>query len=68
MPYVNVRITEDDVTPEQKAEVIKGMTDVLVNVLGKSPNAIFVVIDEVNPDNWGFKGQTITQLRAAPKE
>jgi len=63
MPYVNVRITDDDVTPEQKSEVIKGITDVLVDVLGKSPDSTFVVIDEVNCDNWGFKGKSVTQLR-----
>jgi len=63
MPYVNVRITDDGVTPEQKSEVIKGITDVLVNVLGKSPDSTFVVIDEVPADNWGFKGKSVTQLR-----
>lgn len=63
MPYVNVRITDDNVTAEQKSEVIKGITDVLVKVLDKSPDSTFVVIDEVNPDNWGFKGKSATELR-----
>lgn len=57
MPYVNIRITrEPETTPELKAEVIKGVTDVLVNVLGKNPETTFIVIDEVEPENWGIGG------------
>lgn len=63
MPYVNVRITDDNVTAEQKRAVIKGITDVLVNELGKNPETTFVVIDEVNTDNWGHKGTSVTELR-----
>lgn len=63
MPYVNVRITDDDVSAEQKRQVIAEITDVLVRVLGKSPDSTFVVIDEVSTDNWGFKGTTVTELR-----
>ena len=63
MPYVNVRITDDNVSAEKKREVIAGITKVLVDVLGKSPDSTFVVIDEVPTDNWGFKGTSITELR-----
>ncbi len=63
MPYVNVRVTEDGVTEKQKLEVIAGITDVLVRVLGKSPDSTFVVIDEVPPENWGFKGTSVAELR-----
>ncbi len=63
MPYVNVRITDDGVTAEQKQQVISEITDVLVRVLGKSPDSTFVVIDEVSPDNWGFKGTSVSELR-----
>lgn len=64
MPYVNVRITDDNVTPEQKEAVIAGITDTLVRVLGKKPETTFVVIDEVPTGNWGHKGTTIARLRA----
>lgn len=37
MPYVNIKITREGVTPKQKAELIKGVTDLLVNVPGKNP-------------------------------
>jgi 4-oxalocrotonate tautomerase len=68
MPYVNVRITkEPDTTPEKKAEVIKGITDVLVNVLGKNPNTTFVLIDEVEQENWGIGGVPTPVWRARQK-
>ena len=67
MPYVNIRVTKTGVTREQKAEVIRGVTDVLVKVLGKEPKRIFVVIDEVDTDNWGIGGESITARRAKAK-
>lgn len=63
MPYVNIKITNEGVTPEKKAELIKGVTQLLVDVLGKNPNTTVVVIDEVFTDNWGIGGETITVRR-----
>jgi len=63
MPYVNIRITRDGATSEQKADLIRGVTQLLVDVLGKDPKATFVVIDEVDTDNWGVSGETITVMR-----
>lgn len=63
MPYVNIRITKENVTPEQKAQLIKGATQLLVDVLGKNPNTTVVVIDEVDTDNWGIGGESITVRR-----
>jgi 4-oxalocrotonate tautomerase len=63
MPYVKVEITKDGVTAEQKKAVIKGITDVLVKVLNKNPESTFVVIDEIETDNWGHKGTSVTELR-----
>jgi 4-oxalocrotonate tautomerase len=68
MPYVNVRITRDDVTKEQKAEIIKGMTDVLVRVLDKDPARTFVVIDEVDLENWGLSGISVEEFRRRQAE
>lgn len=65
MPYVNIQITRDGVTSDQKAELIAGATELLVRVLNKDPNSTFVLIDEVDTDNWGWKGQQVTKLRAA---
>ena len=63
MPYVNIKITKEGATPEQKALLIKGATNLLVEVLGKNPNTTVVVIDEVDTDNWGVAGENITTRR-----
>ncbi|WP_459918638.1 2-hydroxymuconate tautomerase family protein [Desulfocicer niacini] len=63
MPYVNIKITNENVTTEQKQALIKGATQLLVDVLGKNPATTVVVIDEVETDNWGIAGQAVTQLR-----
>lgn len=63
MPYVNIKITREGATTEQKAALIKGATQLLVDVLGKNPATTVVVIDEVDTDNWGIGGETITVRR-----
>jgi 4-oxalocrotonate tautomerase len=63
MPYVNIKITREGATVEQKARLIQGVTDLLVTVLGKNPATTFVVIDEVDTDNWGVGGRPVTALR-----
>lgn len=63
MPYINIRITKEGATPEQKAQLIKGATQLLVDVLGKNPQTTVVVIDEVETDNWGIAGETVTERR-----
>jgi 4-oxalocrotonate tautomerase len=65
MPYVNIRITREGATAEQKAELIRGATQLLVDVLGKNPATTVVVIDEVETDNWGISGESITVRRSA---
>lgn len=63
MPYVNIRITDDGVSADQKQRLIAGVTQLLVEILGKNPATTVVVIDEVNTDNWGIAGETVTVLR-----
>jgi 4-oxalocrotonate tautomerase len=63
MPYVNIKITDEGVTAEQKAELIRGVTDLLVKVLDKNPQTTVVIIDEVSTDNWGIGGETVTVKR-----
>lgn len=63
MPYVNIKVTREGVTPEQKARLIEGATDLLEKVLGKNPATTVVVIDEVDTDNWGIGGAVVTKLR-----
>jgi 4-oxalocrotonate tautomerase len=67
MPYVNIRVTKTGVTAAQKAEIIRGVTDILVKTLGKDPERTFVVIDEVDFENWGIGGESIAARRAKRK-
>jgi 4-oxalocrotonate tautomerase len=59
----SIKVTHEGVTDEQKAALIKGATQLLVDVLGKDPATTVVVIDEVETDNWGIGGKTVTVLR-----
>jgi 4-oxalocrotonate tautomerase len=63
MPYVNIKITREGATAEQKKQLIAGVTQLLVDTLGKNPATTVVVIDEVDTDNWGIGGQSVTELR-----
>ena len=63
MPYVNIKITREGVTAEQKEQLITGTTQLLVDVLGKNPKTTVVVIDEIDTDNWGIAGESVTKRR-----
>ena len=64
MPYILVQVTDEGVTKEQKAAIISGATQLMVEVLGKSPATTHVVIDEVSLDNWGVGGLPVPEYRA----
>lgn len=63
MPYVNIKITREGATKSQKAELIAGVTDLLVKVLEKNPATTFVVIDEVELEDWGVGGLPVQEYR-----
>jgi 4-oxalocrotonate tautomerase len=65
MPYVNIQITREGNTREQKEAVIRGVTSVLVDVLGKDPDTTFVVIEEVAFEDWGIGGVQFDTWRAS---
>ncbi len=67
MPYVNIKITRTGATAEQKAELIRGATDLLQRVLNKNPATTVVVIEEVDTDNWGVGGESVTARNAKAK-
>lgn len=67
MPFINIRITREGATAEQKARLVQGATQLVVDVLGKNPKTTFVIIDEVETDNWGVGGETVTTMRARAK-
>ncbi|CAN7493408.1 MULTISPECIES: 2-hydroxymuconate tautomerase family protein [Duganella] len=67
MPYVNIRVTNEGVTSAQKLKLIEGVTDLLSEVLNKDPATTFVIIDEVETDNWGLNRENITTRRKRAK-
>ncbi len=67
MPYVNIKITNENVTKAQKERLIEGATKLLVDVLGKNPATTVVVIDEIDTDNWGIGGECVSALRGRCK-
>jgi 4-oxalocrotonate tautomerase len=68
MPYINIKVTDEGVTNEQKKALIKGVTQLMIDVLNKSPASTFVVIDEVSTDNWGIGFDQVTDLRRKAKQ
>ena len=63
MPYVNIKITREGVTAEQKERLMKGATQLLADVLDKNPQTTVVVIDEIDTDNWAIGGESVTKRR-----
>jgi 4-oxalocrotonate tautomerase len=70
MPIVTIQVTRegtkpgaDAVTAEEKAALIKGVSEVLLNVLNKPLDSTFVVIEEVETDNWGWGGLPVLEFR-----
>jgi len=63
MPYVNLQITKDGVTPAQKQKLVEDITRSLVDTLGKKPEHIHIVIQEIEPENWGYVGMLTTEYR-----
>ncbi|MDJ0833909.1 MAG: 4-oxalocrotonate tautomerase family protein [Gammaproteobacteria bacterium] len=63
MPLVNIKITNEGVTADKKAQLIQGVTNLLVEVLDKNPATTVVIIEEVETDNWGIGGEAVTERR-----
>ncbi len=63
MPYVNIKITNEGVSKEQKTQLVAGVTELLQQVLNKNSATTVVVIDEVETDNWGIGGELVTERR-----
>jgi 4-oxalocrotonate tautomerase len=63
MPFVNIKITKEGATAEQKGRLIHGVTSLLADILGKNPQTTVVLIEEVDTDNWGIGGESVTRRR-----
>lgn len=68
MPYVDVKITRDGITLAQKKQLVEQITQTLVSVLGKKSEHIHIVIDEIEPENWGYSGMLTTEYREKSKK
>lgn len=68
MPYILIQVTREGVTAAQKQALIEGATRLVVDVLDKDPATTFVVIDEVDTDNWGVGGQSVSVRRLRQAE
>ena len=64
MPYVNFKLTPEGLTPEKKETLMREVTELLQRELGKNPETTIVIIDEVDTDNWGIAGESVTHRRA----
>ena len=64
MPFVKIEVTREEVTREQKRQLIKGVTDLITNILNKDPHHTHIVIQEIRLDNWGYAGEQVSVLRA----
>lgn len=63
MPYVKIELTREGVTREQKQRLIKGVTDLITDVLNKDPHLTHIAIQEIDTDNWGYAGEQVSVLR-----
>lgn len=68
MPFISIRITREGATAQQKAQIIREVTETLERVLHKPPEWTHVVIEEIDTDNWGVGGRTITEIRKSQRE
>lgn len=62
MPFINIKMTPG-ATAAQKARLIKGVTQLMVDLLHKAPEKTHVVVEEIPTDNWGVGGETVTAFR-----
>lgn len=62
MPYINVQLTAG-ISRAEKSKIVQEMTETLVNTLGKRPEHIHIVIQEIEEENWGFSGKLTDDWR-----
>ena len=68
MPFVQIDVTRDGVTKEQKQQLILGVTQLLKDVLNKDFHLTHVIVREVETDNWGVSGEQVTEIRKKQKK
>ena len=61
MPLVNVKLIEGVFSPEQKQEIVRRLTDTMVDIEGENMRQVtWVVVEEVKSGDWGIGGQPLS--------
>ncbi len=63
MPYVNLKIVKNQITEEQKRAVVKGITDLIVNIMGRDRSLTIITIDELDASQWAIGGVLLDTLK-----
>lgn len=63
MPYINIKITEENISLQQKQAIIHGTTQLMVDILNKNPKTTHIVIEEIPVSNWGVNGKMYSELK-----
>ena len=62
MPFVNVKLVKEQVSLDQKKELVKGLTDLIVNIMGRDRNSTVITVDELQEHQWAIGGVTLDQI------
>lgn len=67
MPFVNVKIVKQQLPTEKKQKLIEGLTDLIVNIMGRERQYTVITVDELNEDQWAIGGITLDRLQENKK-
>jgi 4-oxalocrotonate tautomerase len=74
MPIVNIIVTREGTAPDrsamtsgEKAQLIEGVSSLLLKVLGKPLESTFVTIQEIETESWGWGGLPVDEFRKSRK-
>ena len=60
MPLVNVKLIEGVFSTQQKQEIVRRLTDTMVQIEGENMRQVtWVVVEEVKSGDWGIGGQPL---------
>ncbi len=61
MPFINVKLIEGVFSTDQKAQIIRQLTDTMVSIEGEAMRSVtWTVIEEVKSGDWGIAGNPLT--------
>jgi len=61
MPLIEVKVIENVFTPAQKAQMVKKLTDAMVEVEGENLRSVTtVIVEEVRSGDWAMGGKPLS--------